>query len=245
VIVGAAILPTAPLLVPGASQSLPEGIAEVCAAIDFVVGRLAAHDVAILIGAGPRGAIYDAASAGLGGIGRPELRRDVAVHGPTIEVLSGLVQYPVHRGEALSLDLAVLTLLVGGEAPLVPMEVPPTASFDALTGIGVGVAAAVSDPDLRAIVVASGDCAAGLSEAAPLHLLPGARAVDEQILDAVDSGRLDGLRRIPPAEAGRVGARGWAPMAVLHGALARAQLGIMRRHYSAPRGVGYLVASGG
>jgi hypothetical protein len=37
----------------------------------------------------------------------------------------------------------------------------------------------------------------------------------------------------------------WAPLAALHGVLQVTKLGMVRRHYSAPRGVGYLVAQGG
>lgn len=244
-IVGAAIVPTTPLLVPGVSASLPDGVGEVCEAVDAALDRLPDHDVAVLIAGGPQGALYDAATATLAGIGLPQVRCTGRIHGPTVERLSGLVQYPVQRGELLPLDLAVLTLLVGDAAALVPLEVPGGAAFDALAAVGLGVATALEDPELRAVLVSAGDLSAGLSERSPLHLIEGARAFDEQVVDVVDSGRLDGLERIPPAEAKRVGARAWAPMAVLHGALARAKIGIVRRHYSAPRGVGYLVAHGG
>lgn len=243
-IVGAAILPTAPLLVPGASASLPEGIGAVCDAVDATVERLPEHDVAVLIAGGAQGTLFDAAKGTLAGIGLPEVRCTGEIHGPTVERLSGLVQYPVHRGEPLPLDLAVLLLLVGTAAPLVPIEVPVSAAFDALAGVGLGIATALEGPDIRAVVVSAGDLSAGLTPRSPLHEVDGARAFDEQVLDAVDSGRLDGLGRITPAEARRVGARAWAPMAVLHGALARAKIGLVRRHYSAPRGVGYLVAHG-
>jgi hypothetical protein len=244
VIVGAAILPTAPLLVAGASASLPPGVDAVCDAIDAALDRLPDHDVAVLIGGAAQGTLYDAAKASLAGVGLPDVRTAPEVDTAVVERLSGLVQYPVHRGEPLPLDLSVLALLLGTGARVVPIDVPSSAAFDALTAVGVGVASAVEGEDLRAVVVAAGDLSAGLTERSPLHLVPGARDVDERILDAVDSGRLDGLGRISPAEAKRVGARGWAPMAVLHGALARAKIGVVRRHYSAPRGVGYLVAHG-
>ncbi len=243
-IVGAAVLPTAPLLVPGATDILPEGIAEVREAIEGTLDRLPAHDLVVLIGGAAQGTLYDCAEASLAQVALPEIRLTADVDKGAVEELSWLIQYPVHRGEQLPLSLSVLALLVGGDRPLVPLDVPVSAAFDALTAIGVGIASAVSD-DRRAVLVAAGDLSAGLTEQSPLHLVSGARDVDEQVLDAVDSGRLDGLGRITPAEARRVGARGWAPMAVLHGALSRAKLGVVRRHYSAPRGVGYLVANGG
>jgi hypothetical protein len=244
VIVGAAIVPTAPLLIPGASATLPPGIAEVCDAIDGVLDGLPDHDVVILLAGAAQGHLYDEASASLAGVGLSGVAMSAPIEGGVVDRLSGLVQYPVHRGEPLPLDLAVLTMLVGGTRPLVPIDVPSGAAFDALAAVGVGVAAAVDAPDLRAVIVSAGDLSAGLDERSPLHLVEGARDFDDQVLDVVDSGRLNGLARVGPAEARRVGARGWPAMAVLHGALARAKIGMVRRHYSAPRGVGYLVAHG-
>jgi hypothetical protein len=244
VIVGAAVLPTAPLLVPGVSASLTADVAAVCDAIDAALDCLPDHDVVVLVAAGDQGTLYDEATANLACIGRPDVTRSVPVDAAVLERLSGLVQYPVHRGEPLSPGLAVLSLLVGGGEAVVPLAVPRSASFESLAAIGVGVAAAVDVPELRAVVVAAGDLAAGLTERSPLHRIDGAKDFDAQLVDAVDSGRLDGLSRIGPAEAKRVGASGWAALAVLHGALARAKIGLVRRHYSAPRGVGYLVAHG-
>jgi hypothetical protein len=243
VIVGAAILPTAPLLVPGASASLPMGIPQVCDAIDAALDRLPDHDAVVLIAGATQGTLYDCAEANLASIGLPSVHLAAEVHRPTVERLSGLIQYPVHRGELLPMGLAVLAMLVGSSRPFVPLDVPSGAAFDALTAVGVGITSAVA-PDLRVILVAAGDLSAGLTDRSPLHRIDGAADFDERVLDAVDSGKLDALGRLTPAEAKRVGARGWAPMAVLHGALTRAKMGLVRRHYSAPRGVGYLVAHG-
>lgn len=243
-IVGAAVLPTAPLLVPGASASLPPGADAVCDAIDVALDRLPDHDLAVLVAGGAQGALYDAAEASLEGVGLPGVRLSARIDGPAVERLSGLIQYPVLRGERLPLDLAVLTMLVGSATSLVPLDVPVGAGFDALAAVGVGVASSLDERDLRAVVVSAGDLSAGLDERSPLHRIDGAADFDAQVLDVVDSGRLDGLARLGPAEARRVGARSWAALAVLHGALARAKIGLVRRHYSAPRGVGYLVAHG-
>lgn len=242
-IVGAAVLPTAPLLVPGASGTLPDGVADVRDSIDAALDRLPDHDVAVLIAGGARGGVFDTAAATLAGVGRPDITQDGKVEPGVVERLSGLIQYPLLRGGNLPLNLAVLAFLVGNARPLTPLVVPRGAAFEALEAVGVGVAEACKG-ELRAVVVAAGDLSAGLTERSPLYLVEGARDFDAQLVDVVDSGRLDGLRRLGPAEAQRVGALGWAPLAVLHGALARAKLGIVRRGYSAPRGVGYLVAHG-
>lgn len=244
-IVGAAILPCAPLLVPGASASIPEGVGEVCDAIDAALDRLPDHDVAVLLAGASAGGLYDAASASLAGLGLPGITMEAPVDAVAAERISGLAQYPVHRGEPLPLDLAVLTLLVGDARQVVPIDVPSLAAFDVLSAVGVAIAAALEGDEVRAVVISAGDLSAGLTERSPLHLIEGAADFDAQVVDIIDSGRLDGLARVGPAEARRVGARAWAPMAVLHGSLARAKIGMVRRRYAAPRGVGYLVAHGG
>ncbi|MPZ74499.1 MAG: hypothetical protein GEU74_14960, partial [Nitriliruptorales bacterium] len=160
------------------------------------------------------------------------------------EQVAAAAGYPMAVDAPLPLDLAVLVLHVGDLAPLVPVTVPPTAAFDDLTAVGEAVADAFADDDVRAVVVAAGDLSAGLTEQSPLHLVPGAISWDEQVVAAVDSGRLEGLSRLGPQEARRVGGHGWPALAVLHGATARFKLGMVVRHYSAPRGVGYMVAHG-
>jgi hypothetical protein len=244
VIVGAAILPTAPLLVPGVAATLPDGIGPVCDAIDAAVEQLPDHDLAVLIGGADSGGLYDRAEASLQANGRADIRQPGRVDADVVPRLSGLIQYPVHGGEPLPPPLAVLAFLVGNSRPFVPLSVPRAAAFDALVAVGIGLAGAVADPDLRAIIVAAGDLSAALTERSPRHLVPGAVDFDAQAVDVVDSGRLDGLARLGPEEAGRVTALGWGPMVVLHGALERVKIGLVRRHYSAPRGVGYLVAHG-
>lgn len=246
-IVGAAIVPSAPLLVPGISAALPEGIGEVSDAVDAVLEKLPDAEVTVLVAAGlagRAGSVRDGDIASLAAVGRPDVMVLTRSHQAATARISGMVQYPLLRGEPLPLGLAALALLVGSERPLVPVLVPPLAEFEALVGVGTGIAQALLDVDVTAVVVAAGDCSAGLTACSPLHEVPGARAWDERAVAAVDSGRLDALARLGPAEAQRVGALGWAPMAVLHGACARAKIGMVLRHYSAPRGVGYLVAAG-
>lgn len=251
-IVGTAIIPSAPLLVPGVSRTLPDGVGRVCDATDAALERLPACDVAVLLAAEDRDTsvrqsrqgLYDATSASLAGIGRPDITAPVRSHADGMRRISRVVQYPLYRAETLPLGLAVLALLVGVGPALVPIAVPRGAAFDTLTALGAGVVEALAGPEVRAVVVAAGDLSAGLDERSPMYLIEGAKDWDAAVVAVVDSGRLDGLARLGPGEAGRVGALGWAPLAVLHGVTARAKLGVVRQHYSAPRGVGYLVAHG-
>ena len=243
-IVGAAVLPTAPLLVPGVSATLPHGVPRVLDAVDAAVDALPAADVLVLVAAGD-GGVHAHAHAGLQGIGRGDIALEADVDAEATAAVAAATGLPRDDGSPLPLDLAVLALHLGDAAPLVAVAVAAGETFESLTAIGTSIAEALADPDVRVCVVAAGDLSAGLTERSPLHLVSGAIFWDEQAVAAVDSGRLQGLARLGPEEAGRVGARAWAPLTVLHGVVARVKLGMVVRHYSAPRGVGYLVASGG
>lgn len=248
-IVGAAILPSAPLLVPGVSAALPAGAGAVCEAIDAVVEGLPLWDTAVLVAAAPYGRhsgqeLHDVSQASLNGVGRPDIAHPVRTDHEVTERVARLSQYAVRRAERLPLGLATLALLLGDSKRTVAISVPPSAAFEALTAVGAGVAEAVTEGDApvrRVVVVAAGDLSARFGgEVAASD----AQEWDNRVVEVVDGGRLDGLAELGPEKAGRVGARGWAPMAVLHGATAQAKLGLVRRHYSVPCGIGYLVAGG-
>jgi hypothetical protein len=242
VIVGAAVLPTAPLLVPGMTTGLPDGFPPLREAMDRTLLGLPPHELAVVVAASRDDAevgVWDDAVASLGGIGRPDLRIEFPATGGA--ALAGELGLPVRAGN-LPLDLSVLTHLVGRQRRLLPICVSAGASAADLAKLGAGIAAGIQE---LAVVVCAGDLSAGLNARAPLSLVSEARAWDDQVVDAVASGRLDGLARLGPDESLRVGARGWAALAVLHGICRTAKLGTMVRRYAAPRGVGYLVASGG
>lgn len=243
-LVGAAILPSAPLLVPGASPTLPRTVTRVCDAVDATVERLPDHDVVVVIAAAQSGRVHAAARASLAGIGRPDISADPPVDDRTVQRLAAVCRFPVATEAPLPLDLAVLTILLGEGSAVVPLAVPATAGFDALAATGIAIAKALDDPEVRGVAVAAGDLSAGLTQRSPLHTVEGAEEFDARVVEAVDAGRLDSLDRLGPEEARRVGARGWAALATLHGTLETAKLGLVRRHYSAPEGVGYLVAQG-
>lgn len=241
-IVGAAVLPTAPLLVRGVAAYLPEGFQPLRDAADRTLLGLPPHDLAVLVAASPSDAevgVWGSAVASLAGIGRPDHRIDLPAGAG--DGLAAAVGLSLRKGH-LPLDVAVLTHLVARAEGVVALCVPAGASARELATIGDRIARHLPE---QAVVVCSGDLSAGLDATAPLAAVAGARAWDDQVVDSVASGRLDGLSRLGPAEAARVGARGWAALAVLHGVCRTAKLGTMVRRYLAPRGVGYLVASGG
>lgn len=249
-IVGAAVVPTAPVLVPGVAGALPPELAALAAATGVALRGMPPADVAVLIAVAPPDGghgCYDSAVASFAGVGLPELVLEAPVDRVAVEAVTRDAQYPLYQGEALPLGLAALVhqlAAAGRRCAVVPVAVPAEAGADVLVGVGAGIASALDGPGSRAVVVAAGDLAAGLSPSAPLALVDGAREWEDRVVDVVDKGRLDGLARLGPEEARRMGALGWAPLVVLHGACARAKIGLAVRRHGAPRGVGYLVAAG-
>jgi hypothetical protein len=244
----AAAVPAAPLMLPAASPRQPDGIrhdvAELRGLAAAAIAGLPEVDAVVLVAAGPRG-IYDSASASLAPLGVAGAEVELPVAVPVIEHLSRLIQYPMFRGDPLSLDHSVLALqlhAVRGKVPALPLNVPPTADFDVLVSVGASIGEAVADTDLTAAVLAASDLSAGLDAASPAAAVDGAEQWDAAVVAAVQRGELGRLRDLGPEEAERVAARGWAPLAVLHGVCAVGRLQPQLLGYLAPRGVGQLVA---
>jgi hypothetical protein len=141
------------------------------------------------------------------------------------------------------LDLATLTLLVDRNEPVIALEVSASAEYPVLAALGISVVEALRDSALTGNVVAAGDLSAGLDARAPLAELPGAAEWNAAVVDLFTVGEGERLADLGPSEAADVGARGWAPLCVLHGAAASAGLDLAVRRYAASRGVGYLVMS--
>lgn len=244
-IVGACVLPTAPLLVPGVAAQLPPGCEAVADAVDIVVEQLPSADAVVLLAPGDSTTVHDDAVVSLGGIGRPDITEQRSVATDLVEPVALALGAEIAGDTPLSLPLAVLALLLGNSAPLVPVTVQTDLGFERLSGAGRAVAQALGEPGTPdVVVVASGDLSAGIGPASPRPGIAGAQAFDEQVVEIVDSGRLDRLAELGPKEARRVHASGWAPLVVLHGVVAHAKIALVRRRYAAPCGVGYLVGHG-
>lgn len=233
-LVGAAIIPTAPLLVPGVSATLPDGVAEVRTAVDAALRDLPRAETVVLLAAASEPGVYEKAEASLAGFGRPDLAASVPV--ADAEGLSG----PHRRDGPLPPGLAVLALLFGERAPVVPIAVDAQASARMLAARGAAIAGGSNAR--RIVVLAAGDLSAGLDERSPRYHIEGAVAWDERAVVAISDHDPDALAALGPDEARRVGALGWAPMVVVQAACVQAGLSLEVRRYSAPRGVGYLVA---
>jgi hypothetical protein len=239
---GAASIPSAPLLVDGVGSGGGPVVDQLRATVARIVGRLPEADVMVLVAAGTA-ALHDTAVADLRGIGHPQVRRHLEACPPAIAALSRITQYPRVRRPRLPLDLSVLALQVDRGVPVVPLEVPSSAEFGVLAALGTSVVQALEEAGLTGDLVVAGDLSAGLHDGSPLAARPGAVEWDAHLVSLFTHGRSNELDTLGPEDAAVVGARGWAPLCVLHGAAAAASLELAVRRYSAPRGVGYLMVS--
>lgn len=241
-LLGAASIPSAPLLVEGVGRGAGPEVQKLRTAVDRTVTELPEGDVVVLVAAG-QAALHDTAAVDLQGIGQPRTTRLLAACPPAIAALSRITQYPRVRRPRLPLDLAVLALLVDRNVPLVPLEVPSSAEFPVLAALGTSIVQALEEAGLTGTLVVSGDLSAGLHDGSPLAARPHAADWDARVVDLFTRGASGGLADLGPDAADSVGAKGWAPLCVLHGAVAAASLELSVRGYRAPRGVGYLIMS--
>jgi hypothetical protein len=225
------IIPTAPLLVPGMSATLPGGVAEVRQAVNTALAHLKHAELVLLIAAGEPGT-YEHAEASLAGFGRPDLA--IRLRPTERRTETRRRQGPLPPG------LTVLALLLGDRAPAVPISVDAGAPAHRLATDGAAIATILHE---RAVLLAAGDLSAGLGERSPCYRIEGAVTWDKAVVAAVDAQQPERLAVLGPAEARRIAALGWAPIVVAQAACIAASLRLRTMHYSAPRGVGYLVAA--
>lgn len=147
----------------------------------------------------------------------------------------------------LGLDLSALALQVRavlGEVPVLPVAVPAGAAGERLHAVGTVLAGVLERAGIGAVVLCCGDLSSSLRADSPGYVVPGAAGWDAAVVHAWARDRLERLLHLGPGRAGRVGARGWAPLVVLHGMFGHAGLRPGPVTYRAPRGVGQVVARG-
>jgi hypothetical protein len=243
VLAGAVSLPSAPLLVPGVGRGLSSSAEQLRASVFRVARSLPDADVLVMVASG-QPALHEAVNADLRGLGYPEHRRELDACPPAIAALSRLTQYPRVRRPRLPLDLATLALLVDRREPVVALEASASAEFAVLSALGTSVVQALQETGLTANLVVAGDLSSGLHDGAPLAHRDGAEEWNAKVVELFTHDDSAGLAALGPHAAADVGARGWAPLCVLHGATQSAGLHLAVRRYAAPRGVGYIVLSG-
>lgn len=235
-------------MLPDASHGQPpeirEAVRDLRRLARAAIAALPSFDVAVMVASGTRG-VYDQAVASLAPLGIQEPEIQLPVDAGALEHLSRLTQYPMFRGDPLGVSHAVLALQLHashGLVPVVPLNVPTGVDFDVLVSVGASIAEAARDAERLVAVICPGDLSAGLHEGSPAHSIANAPEWDAAVVAAFEEGDLSALRELGPRNAERVRSLGWAPLAVLHGACARARLRPVLLGYRSPRGVGQIVA---
>jgi hypothetical protein len=249
-VLAVAAIPAAPVLLtavsPAQAADVAGAVAQLRTSVDEVVRGLPEVDTVVLIASGDDATLPDGGCVDLSGYGHPQVHADVPVDRQLLAAIATRTSTPRVRADVLTGDLAVLTLLVAGSRPdatVVPVTVAANAAPASLDGFAAGLSAAVDVTGRRVAVVAAGDLSASRDTTSPGYVVEGAVEWDEAAVAALRPGDLDAFAALGPAEARRVAARGWAPLAVVLQVARAADLRFRRVELTAPLGVGQLVAT--
>lgn len=243
-VVGSAVVPTAPLVLPDVAASVPEEHAEAVetlrAAAREAVSSLPTADAVVLI-AGGRRSVHATAHVDLGPLGAPEVTRRHPVAGSLLADVTSRTQFPQRHGDDLEVDLAMLALQLPEGATVLPVAVAP-AEGASLAAAGRAVLSAVRDGDLDVSLLIAGDLSTAREASSPRYLVEGATDWDTATVVAVGSLDVDRLVAQGPA-AERVHARSWAPLVVGLAATRAAGLQPRALRHVVVRGVGHVVGT--
>lgn len=244
-----AAVPSAPLLLPAVSLRQPDGLVDDVAglrrAVSDALAALPPVDTIVLLAGGDDATLPDGGCVDLAGYGHPQARGGVPVDRELLAAVATRTRTPRIRADVLTGDLGVLALLVAAARPgvqVLPATVAHAAGAATLGGFAAGVVGGVDALGRDVAVVASGDLSSSRDASSPGYLVEGAVAWDDAVLTALAAGDLESLAALGPAEAGRVGSRGWSSLLVLLHVARAARLALDPPSLSAPRGVGQLVA---
>lgn len=245
-VVGAAVMPAAPVLLPEVSPDQPDGDREAVATVRDEIAdtfrRLpTGAEVVVLLAPGPRG-VHGAAVSSLRILGVNVDDVQLPVDSMLVPHVTRLMQYPLSLGGTLPVEHAVLTRLVAdhlGHVPVLPISVDPATDGAVLVSVGAALVEALRDAGRDAIIIATGDLSACLTDASPGYVVDGAQSTDQAIVEALAQQDPDTLAGLGPDEAARVQASAWAPLTALNGAVAAGRL-VVDGHpiYDVMRGVG-------
>jgi hypothetical protein len=246
-IVSVAAVPAAPLLLPAASPAQPAGlvdeVAQLRAAVTATLRPLVGADVVVLLAGGEQGVLHDRAAASLRPFGLAGTERELPVDTDLLAAVAARGRYPRGRTDQLTGDLGVLALLcdqAGLTGPVLPVEVPASASGEALAAMASGLRGAAEAAGRDVALVVGGDLSAGLHTSSPAYRIDGAEAFDRRAVAALETADHAALVALGPDEAGRVQARGWAGLVVAD-SLAIGGPEARSVRYSTVRGVGQVV----
>ena len=237
------IVPTAPLLLPAVSPRQPSHlvapVADLRAAVRTTLTGVVTTEVVVLVAADARAGVHRHARVDRTPSGHPQAQADVATDGTVAATLAAAIGRTVDDAAPLSGDLAVLASLVADVAPDVRV-VPVTLDAQATDLAGLAAVLRRVCVEHGAALVVAGDLAATRDATSPGYVVDGAVAFDDAAVAALRTGDAAMLEGLGTAEATRVRARGYVPVAV-----AAAVVGGPWPEVAlvAPRGVGLLVAA--
>lgn len=241
-ILGAALVPSAPFVIPEVAPELPaahrDDVTELREAAARAVASLPAADAVVLVARGTRG-IHLQACVDLRGLGSPGVVREHPVAVSLLPDLTSRTQYAQRHGDDLDVDLAALALQLPAATTVVPVAVA-TADGASLAATGRAIADTIAKSARQVTLLCAADLSAALTEHSPRYRVEGASEWDAATVEALRAGDLPALRE-QGADAQRVHARSWAPLVVGMAAARAAGLHPSEIGYRTARGVGYAV----
>ena len=233
-LVGAAVCPHPPLLVPAVSARPPRAVLEVREAAEEAVRALVATrpERVLVVGAGPRTSSFGSGDWG-------------SFAGYGVDAAAGLGAPPEWRGRPnLPLSLAVgadLLARAGWRGACEGLAV----RTDAAAGDAADLGAALRRPGRRSALLVMGDGSARRGEEGAAPFDERARAFDQGVARALAAGDASALLALDAALAHELLVAGRAAWQVLAAAAAGDHTGWRARvtYDAAPFGVGYLVAT--
>ena len=241
-ILGAAVIPSAPLVLPSVAPSVPSAHADDVAALREAARAATAGlpdaDAVVLVAGGRRG-VHAAARIDLRPLGHPEIAREHPVADTLLPDVTSRTQFAQRHGDDLEIDLAILGLQLPAGTPILPVAVAP-AEGSSLAAIGRAIVAAVRDSDLDVTILFAGDLSAAREASSPRYLVEGAVEWDRESTQAVAATDVERLVA-QTDDAERVHARSWAPLVVGLAAVRAAGLTDVAVRHLVARGVGHVV----
>ncbi|HVQ87427.1 MAG TPA: hypothetical protein VMT88_04510 [Actinomycetes bacterium] len=240
-LVAAAVVPSAPLLIPsvaaGAAHELDELRAHCWEAIDVL--QQSEPDVLVVVGGGDTAAVaYPGAKGTMRGYGDPT---DVALPGQRHSALPELLgRLPAQTNLPLSLTIAAWLLQEAEvQLPLVGLIQPFSITCREAEEYGQTLSTVAP----RVAVLAVGDGSAALSRRSPMYIVSGAEQWQGSVTAAFASGDRQALLALRELDGEQYGASGRGVWQTMVGGFTEHSVKASVRADLAPYGVAYLVAT--
>lgn len=265
-IVGGALMPHPPLLIPEIGGESLKEVARTKLAMEKISARVKAWNPDTLILITPHGPVFRdavsiAAARTLQGdfrnFGAPGIRISAETDEEAVDVIvkqAGQYGIPVLRiteqaaqkyGLAVTLDHGALIPLyylakAGVKAKVVHISVG-WLNYEDLFTFGQAVQEGLRKTNRRAAVICSGDLSHRLTPDAPAGYSKQAHGFDEKLVGALADMNIDAVRDLPPALIDDAGECGLRPIYIMLGVLHGLQITASKLSYEGPFGVGYAV----